>query len=157
MKLMYGKASLIQPGYQVFNYSGLTENVAQLRLLPFDNLGAFDERDFDMKYAQWILSDDNRFVSMFGMILTLANGNPVYLITNEDTWSMSLIESFMKLLQVRYGITGTLVQTEEDIECAGETDFNPYYGIRFYDEDYNRFMILEEQFRLIRGGQPYAV
>ena len=118
MKLMYGKANLIKPGYQVFNFSGLIEDVAQLRLLPFDNLGAFDELDFDKKYAQWILYDDNRFVSMFGMILTLANGNPVYLITNEDSWSMSLIESFMKLLQVRYGITGTYIQTEEDVEYA---------------------------------------
>lgn len=154
MKLLYGSFEYRSDDFFVLNFSGLTENYPHLGLLPCDTLGAFDEYDFDMRYADFILNDNTRFMSMMHLIISLQAYPTVYLIINEDDWSMMLIESFLKLLQARYGIVGTYVQSPEDIQYAAETDINQYYGIRNYDVDYYRYMEIMEINRIMAGGVP---
>lgn len=156
MKLLYGNSTHIKPDYLVYNFSGLLERYPNLNLLPQDLLGAFDEVDFDMKYLQFIFADDTRFMSFMDMTYSLTQAPIVYILIGEDEWSLMLIESMLKILSARYGITGTYVKDEEDALYAEETDFNPYYGIQNYDTDVLRYIALLEQKRIEMGGKPYV-
>lgn len=160
MKLLYGTHRHIKPEFTVYNFSGLVEGFPDAGILPRgldpNIVAGFEEREFDMWYANQLLNEHTMFMNMIHLIYTLQQANTLYLIIGDDWWSYTLIESFLKFLQARYGITGTLVQSDEDIEFAGETDFNPHYGIRNYDIDYMKYSEEWEYIRIMQGGTPYV-
>lgn len=154
MKIMYGNSNFIEPDDYAFNFSGLRENIHQLPLLPPNDLGAISEKDFDMKYMNYLLGDDYRLAQIV-MLLQTAMTETIYLLISEDEWGMILIESFLKMLSARYGITATYIQSWEDREYAAETNFNPFYGIRNFDLDALRVLEYGERLRIQVGGRIY--
>ena len=142
--LMYGNAnaaSLVETKSDtiILNLSSLSERYTnRLFLVPPNNLGANSEYDFDIKYMQWIMNNDSIFIIFFPLIIELEKGMNVFIVIDSDSWSISLIESLLKLIQQRYGFNGLLVNTIEDILYAEECKFSDY-GIINFDTDLNRY------------------
>ena len=149
MKFMYGtleacKYVLTQSETQIFTFNSLYEGFVSLNLLPPNNLGAIDEYDFDLKYFQYVFGDDLRFLRLFGIVLAMFNGYDVFIVSDKYgfnlNWEDNLIESFLKMLQSRYGFVGYLVNSVEDYMNAGETDFDLRFGVQNMDADYKRYL-----------------
>ena len=81
---------------------------------------------------------------------------PVYLLISEDSWSMMLIESFLKFISARYGVTATYVQAWDDKEYATDSEINPFFGMHNFNEDVLRVLDYGEKLRISAGGQPYG-
>ena len=158
MKLLYGPSSMI--GYvdgicNVVNFSSLYEGINDglMCLIPPNNLGAISEYDFDVKYMNYILENDNIFVNFMGLVISIFNGADYFLVVDDSTdWSKMLIESLLKLLQQRYGLNGYYVKDIEDIGPNMDTQFNTQYGLMNYDIDVERYLYLYEDFRIRNGG-----
>jgi hypothetical protein len=86
------------------------------------------------------------------IILELYNGNNVYLLISEqDEWSMVLIDSLMKLIQQRYGINGVMVNSMEDFIYAHEESFADY-GVMNLDQDKERYTYIDQKFKMAGAG-----
>lgn len=152
MKFLYGDAANIQPDCVVINFNSLIEGFPSANLLPPNNLGAISEYDFDVKYMNWILCNDTNFINFMNIIMEIYYGRDVYLIITKDDWGFTLIESLLKLIQQRYGINGTFINSSDDILYASESEFNPYYGLANFDQDKERYVYLYEQNKVIQNG-----
>ena len=75
---------------KILNFCSLNEMYPRLRLLPpFDfrfTSGNPEtmEYEFDMKYAQWLLSDPNAFIDFMQIIYNMYLGYDVFLLISED-------------------------------------------------------------------------
>lgn len=157
MRFMYGNKFNIPDGYPnlvIFNFSSLAEGFDHCNLLPPNRLGAIDEYDFDMKYVQFLMENDNNFINFMNIICQFYYNRSVYLIISEDEWSMIIIESLLKFIQQRYGINGTYIRSLEDVEFSKEVSFNPYYGINNFDMDKERYLYLYELRNVMNGRKP---
>lgn len=123
----------------IFNYTGLSEDFPRIGLLPPRVLGASSEYDFDMKFYDYLINNDEIFMEFMKIILLLYEGKDVFLIISEDEWSTILIESLLKVIQQRYGINGAKIDTEEDMLYVEESDFDPGYGLLNLDQDKERY------------------
>ena len=128
----------------IVGFNTLYEGVLQLDLLPPNNLGAIDEYDFDLRYFNFILGDDYRFLQMFWIPLYIFNGYDVFIVSDRympnSTWEDNLIESFLKILQSRYGFVACLINSPEDFANAADTDFDIRFGVQNMDGDYKRYV-----------------
>jgi len=157
MKFLYGDAANIQPDCVVINFNSLIEGFPSANLLPPNNLGAISEYDFDVKYMNWILCNDTNFINFMNIIMEIYYGRNIYLIINKDEWGTVLIESLLKLIQQRYGINATFINSPEDIYYAPDSEFNSYYGINNFDQDKERYVYLYEQIKVMQnGGNVYV-
>ncbi len=157
MKFLYGHQRYIprDENFTVFNFSSLGEGMRDCNLIPPNNLGAINEYDFDLKYANYILGNDGIFINFMNIICELYYGHNVYIATSEGMdWSNTLLESLLKLIQQRYGLNATLIQSMEDTYYVDDTSFNPYYGVSNFDIDKERYLYLYESYMVSRGKQP---
>lgn len=167
MRLLYGEfkhsqyLDYLEKPYLMLNFSAMLEGGMNLQLLPPNQFGEMSEPDFVMWYTDWIFGDDARFVRFITMIEELTRGTVVYIITGGDAFFMDGIdESFMSIIRKRYGIKPYYVGdahdfTEIKLGFVNETDFDPYYGIRNYNNDMIRYNDLKEANRIANGGRPY--
>lgn len=152
--LYYGNARNIQDQCQVFNFTSYIEGYRRLDLIPPNSLGASTEFEFDVLYMQYIMGDDYKFFQMFTIVEMLHSGIDVYIIISDDEWSENLIESFLKLLQQRYGYNAVRVNCFEDIIYTVECQLDPSYGLFNYDQDTERYEYIVQQ---ITGGNNYGI
>lgn len=124
--LMYGNAKNLNNAMPatIFNLSSLIDKYPLIGLLPMHNLGAISEYDFDMRYAGWILSDENRFLSFMNIIMNIYTGNNVYIIVDEGPNTELITESLLKLIQQRYGINATYISCIEDFLNSDPAEFS---------------------------------
>ena len=159
MKLFYGEycySRFISGRYVMYNYSGLKEGLQNVPLIPSNNdfWQVLDETEFDKNYADFIMTNPKSFYALMDILYYLSMDVPVYIVITNAPWLNDIFESFMRFIKSRYGITGCFIQSPEDIEYANETDFNPYFGIRNYDEDRVRYENCKEFDRIVNGGKP---
>lgn len=148
--LYYGNLNNVQDTGVVLNFTSPNEYYQRLNLIPPNSLGATSDYDFDVKYMNWIMSDDYRFSQMFDIIEYLYQGFDVYIIISDDSWSENLIESLLKLIQQRYGYNATRIDCLEDLTTSPVGGFNTEYGLYNFDEDEDRYCYYIEAMR--RGG-----
>lgn len=140
---------------RVFNFYSLREGFIELNLIPDNNLGAINEYDFDLKYVNWIFSDDQRFIQFMAPIQELFNGRDVFIVYDHimnRLWEDNMMESLLKLIQTRYGIIPCKIEDLEDYETANESDIRYGYGLMNFDQDAKRFMDICEKM----GGVYYG-
>lgn len=141
----------------ILNLSTLRENFIKLNMLiPPREIGYTYDREFDIKYANYILENDMAFSEFFLIIYNLYIGKDVYVMSADEDWTENIIESLLKLIQQRYGINAVLVESDEDYIYAQnhstvsfsngpalynlDTDKNRFTGIMMYMmEKYGRF------------------
>ena len=152
--LMYGELHAVnyvvdRNNIAIYNITSLSEKYKRIPLIPPNSLGANSEYEFDIKYMNWILGNDNNFCSLMIIINDLVNRD-VFLLVSNDNWSKILIESLLKLIQQRYGINAVYIDTEDDLLYAEESGFSDY-GVLNLDEDRTRYMNLYEQYAIATG------
>ena len=162
MYLFYGNGNALpQNDFKLYNFNSIKEKGIRLNLFPQNSLGAIDEYDFDCRYANYIMTDDFAFMNMMSVVMDLYSGINVFILADEDDfytydgWNAILVQSFMKLLQQRYGINGTKIDNHWDMENANPTEFSEY-GILNLDVDKERYSYLIESQRIMSGGKPYT-
>lgn len=155
--LMYGTSVNIIPEATIFNLCSYKEGYQNLNLIPPISLGKLINKDFDIAYMQYIMSNDMIFVNFFNIIYCLYSGYDVYIIIGNDDWTENLAESLMKLIQQRYGYNGVKINNFDDYLYFSNnsklSDFAPGYGVANLDMDKERYSYLVEHFRLKNGGR----
>lgn len=158
--LMYGPASAADIKFGgkgvMYNLSSMREGFISLQaLIPPNTIGRLTDREFDIAYANYIMSNDTLFCIFFQIIYNLYIGKDVFIIVSTEDWSENLLESLLKLIQQRYGYNGVLINTEADYLYATTSmnfGFAPGYGIYNLDQDKERFTTLIEQYRIANNG-----
>lgn len=158
--LMYGPASAADIKFGgkgvMYNLSSMREGFISLQaLIPPNTIGRLIDREFDIAYANYIMSNDTLFCIFFQIIYNLYIGKDVFIIVSTEDWSENLLESLLKLIQQRYGYNGVLINTEADYLYATTSmnfGFAPGYGIYNLDQDKERFTTLIEQYRIANNG-----
>ena len=158
--LMYGPASAADIKFGgkgvMYNLSSMREGFISLQaLIPPNTIGRLTDREFDIAYANYIMSNDTLFCIFFQIIYNLYIGKDVFIIVSTEDWSENLLESLLKLIQQRYGYNGVLINTEADYLYAITSmsfGFAPGYGIYNLDQDKERFTTLIEQYRIANNG-----
>ena len=158
--LMYGPASAADIKFGgkgvMYNLSSMREGFISLQaLIPPNTIGRLTDREFDIAYANYIMSNDTLFCIFFQIIYNLYIGKDVFIIVSTEDWSENLLESLLKLIQQRYGYNGVLINTEADYLYAATSmnfGFAPGYGIYNLDQDKERFTTLIEQYRIANNG-----
>lgn len=161
--LMYGSEETLglqfgTKGY-LYNLTSMREGFNRLTyLVPPNSLGHFTDRDFDIAYMQYVLSNDNAFCDLFRIIYNLYIGNDVFILASAEDWSENILESLLKLIQQRYGYNAVKITCDDDYIFAKNnmlTDFAPGFGVYNLDQDKYRFSILIESYRLMYNKLPY--
>lgn len=158
--LMYGPASAADIKFGgkgvMYNLSSMREGFISLQaLIPPNTIGRLTDREFDIAYANYIMSNDTLFCIFFQIIYNLYIGKDVFIIVSTEDWSENLLESLLKLIQQRYGYNAVLINTETDYLYAATSmnfGFAPGYGIYNLDQDKERFTTLIEQYRIANNG-----
>ena len=158
--LMYGPASAADIKFGgkgvMYNLSSMREGFISLQaLIPPNAIGRLTDREFDIAYANYIMSNDTLFCIFFQIIYNLYIGKDVFIIVSTEDWSENLLESLLKLIQQRYGYNAVLINTEADYLYAATSmnfGFAPGYGIFNLDQDKERFTTLIEQYRIANNG-----
>ena len=158
--LMYGPASAADIKFGgkgvMYNLSSMREGFISLQaLIPPNTIGRLTDREFDIAYANYIMSNDTLFCIFFQIIYNLYIGKDVFIIVSTEDWSENLLESLLKLIQQRYGYNAVLINTEADYLYAANSmnfGFAPGYGICNLDQDKERFTTLIEQYRIANNG-----
>lgn len=155
--LMYGNSMNIIDTGLVFNLTSMKEGLDNLQsLIPPNEIGRFEGRDFDIAYANYILNNDFVFLNFFEIIYALYNNLDVYIVISNDDWSENLIESLMKLIQQRYGYNGARINSFEDylfLLNSNDSGFGTFdFYIKNLDEDKERYSLLSTALR-IRNGE----
>ena len=136
----------------ILNFTSLNEKYKRLALMPPNNLGAVDEYDFDVRYAHWIIDNDNNFIEFMNLICMSEEGKLVYLEIDEDyDWSQLLIESLIKLIQERYGIVALKLSSFSDLLYCNETGISEQCQ-QMFDTDFQRYEYISEKSRIESGG-----
>ena len=158
--LMYGPASAADIKFGgkgvMYNLSSMREGFISLQaLIPPNTIGRLTDREFDIAYANYIMSNDTLFCIFFQIVYNLYIGKDVFIIISTEDWSENLLESLLKLIQQRYGYNAVLINTEADYLYATNSmnfGFAPGYGIYNLDQDKERFTTLIEQYRIANNG-----
>lgn len=131
----------------VYNLTSMSEAYSRsnLNIIPPNNLGSQSEYEFDVKYMNWIFQNDSIFVEFMKIIDNLYKGVDVFLVMSDNDWSETLVESLLKLIQQRYGVNATHIETMEDLFYAEESNFAEGYGIANLDMDMDRYTYLTNQ------------
>lgn len=124
---------------RVFNFTSLLEGVPRLfNLVPPFNM-AYDAKDFDIMYYNYIMNNDNVFCELMSIMSNLyEDNNVIILIGNEDEF---VSESLQKLIQERYGIIAYRIEDIDDIPTVDKTEFD-INGVFNIDQDMDRYSIL---------------
>ena len=158
--LLYGNVNSIPYGADMvlFNLTSLKEGMVRLPyLVPPNTLGRFTGKEFDIMYANYIMSNDVVFTEFFHIIYNLYIGKDVYLVVSEDDWSENLIESIAKFIQQRYGYNAIEIKTDLDYIQACNSDvipqFEKTFGLANLDIDKERYTQIIELDRIRRTGK----
>lgn len=115
------------------------------------------QKRFDIWYYDHVLSDPIACSSLMNILLSLYDGNNVYIcIADYSDSVMNIInESFMKMMQSRYDIKYSIINTPEDLLYVPKDgcDFASVSGIQQFDEDRRRYIQLMEEQKIL-GRTP---
>lgn len=114
------------------------------------------EKAFDVWYYNYVLNDPTACSSLMMVLNYLYQGYHVYICIS-DNFSAGVInminESFMKILQTRYGIEYSIINEPEDFDYIKQDgcDFMSVNGIQTFDADRNQYMQLDVESHVARG------
>ncbi len=136
---------------KILNFNSLNEKYPRLHLMPPMTLGSKNEYDFDMKYAAFILNDQNAFFDPMQIVYPLYEGDDVFLLVDEGPIMEMIVESFQKFIQQRYGYNSAYITCLDDLLNAEDGDFSELGTLNMRD-DRERLSYMLESERLAMGG-----
>ena len=155
--LLYGTIQNLQltSNCEVFCFTSLNESYERLNLLPPREFGYVYDYQFDMNYANYILSNDNVFFDLMRIIFNLYIGKDVFILVDDEMYAEGLNDSLLKFIQQRYGYNACRINSLEDFVMSEESGFTEM-GLINLDYDKNRLSYMVESMRLSNGGTPYG-
>lgn len=124
----------------VYNYSSLKEGLPRLNLMPpMYDWSNHTEHDFDVWYANWLLTDQFAFYDLMVILYDIYSGKDVFLCVSAVPEVQWINESFIKFLQQRYGLNSYIINDVEDLLYAKD------YGAGFSMEGIANFDIDKER------------
>lgn len=147
--LIFGDYDCLVPrdNMVVLNLNSFLEGYERLNLLPPFGL-EYGDKDFDMKYAEYILTNDNVFMELMKVIISLYAGKDVYILSAKNNIYEFIAESLQKFIQQRYGYLSNILNDMEDWEYVEESSFN-IYGVYNLDIDKERFSYIYASYNKI--------
>lgn len=137
--------------FVIFNFSSLTQVIPQLPGLYPDIYATInDEREFDTWYYDYIFNNPEAFSSLMQILMALYDYGNVYICIGEFSYdnNISVVnESFMKVLQQRYGLKYYIINNIEDLDYISYDgcDFTTVEGIQNFDHDKEQYMIYQTE------------
>ncbi len=121
-----------------FNFSSMVSGLDSLQLLPPPGTSFIYSETFDLEYGNYILNNNFAFTEMMKVVTTLYNGTNVFLAIRENgSIDEALVESFAKLIQLKYGYNYQMLHSYEDINYDDDSDFS-VFGLPELYNDINR-------------------
>lgn len=81
--------------------------------------------EFDMSYYNMIMNDPNKFINLMKIMISCYYGMNVIILVSHDEFRDAILESLIKLIQLRYGYNSWIINNPDDIEGLKESDFSP--------------------------------
>ena len=130
----------------IFNLSSTLEVGERLfKLIPPFNVEQYnDEKEFDINYANYILTNDEAFIDLMKIIyLQYENNNDmlIYIVVDFDDIRDVITESLIKFIQQRYGINSSIIKEYEDFDTVEDSEFD-INGLYNLDQDKERYVLL---------------
>jgi len=127
--------------FVTFNLSSLIEGFEMINIVPPFIKQFNDEKQFDITYANYLISDDNAFYEMMKVIMSIYMAKNVYILVTKDETSIFeiLTESFQKFIQQRYGVISSNINCIEDLEYIDDNQQFSIQGLFNLDIDKTRF------------------
>lgn len=95
--------------------------------------------EFDRSYYNYLINCNEAFVSFMLIIMGDYFNDGTFVLTdlnNELVYNM--VDSIVKIIQIRYGLNCSIIQTEEDLNYISESEMS--------EEGYRQFMIDKERY-----------
>jgi hypothetical protein len=137
--------SILDYGYRLDKLAPLNDF---LEYLKEDETGDTNSIQFDQKYAQYILGNDEPFIAFMSIMSKVIDEEDTVVISNYNSPAlMPIVDSLLKLIQQRYGINAFIVNTIEDLESIHlkYNEFGSYAHQLTYASDIERFGKLTKQ------------
>ena len=93
---------------------------------------------FDYNFASAVINDPYLFSSLMLIMTKCYEGENIVILVSRDEYRDAVMESLIKLIQVRYGYNCWIIENEDDLECAKESNFTPA-GVMNINADIFRF------------------
>lgn len=136
-RLPYNFYSIIDYGIRLDH---LYPNPQALALLKESDYGDGDTLRFDQAYAAQILGDDKSFVDFMSLMHGVIRDEETILMSNYTSRIvMPVLDSLLKFVQQRYGIIGFIVNTIDDLDTLGSSEFGTLQQQVVFSEDCVRF------------------
>ena len=141
--ILIGNSDCIQDvmlrGFKVYNYSSMIEGMGRLHLMPPIVDQSAPEFNFDLYYANWLLSDPMAFRDLMMIMYDVYSGFDVFLCSASMEIMGFINESFIKFIQQIYGVNCYWVNTVEDIDyCRTINSGFSIEGLGNFDMDKER-------------------
>ena len=81
--------------------------------------------EFDIAYANTILTTPEMFGSLMKIVLNSYEGKIVCVLVHRDEFRDELMESLIKLMQQRYGFASWIMDSLDDLAVFKEPDYSP--------------------------------
>lgn len=133
----------------IFNLFSIVEKGDKLHGLippfPASFYDSEDEKQFDIAYASYILGDDKAFLDLMKIVYPeyeKSSENVLsYILIDEDEIRTTILESLIKLIQERYGLSCNIIHEPEDWETVESSEFD-ITGLYNIDQDKERYSLL---------------
>lgn len=126
----------------IINLSSYKEDLERVDLLPPSNgvMPFNDEKEFDIAYANYIMSNDYTFMELMKIIIPLYFGEDIYLVVSRSPYFDMVTESLTKFIQVRYSYIPQIIQTSDDYDMINyDQSFDTVQGLFNLDQDKERY------------------
>lgn len=151
--LIFGPANTIpiDKEFCVFNLTSSIQSIPRLAGLVVNPGNIYidgeAEKSFDIWYYEYILNDMTACTSLMSVLDALYMNNNVYICISEyinDPFMSIINETFMKILQTRYGIKYSIINDPDDYNYIPKDgcDFMSVDGIMNFDKDRRRYQQL---------------
>lgn len=148
--LIFGPANAIPTDkeFRVFNLTSSIQSIPRLAGLVVNPGNIYidgeAEKSFDIWYYEYILNDMTACTSLMSVLDALYMNNNVYICISEyinDPFMSIINETFMKILQTRYGIKYSIINDLDDYNYIPKDgcDFMSVDGIMNFDRDRRRY------------------
>ena len=126
---------------KILNFCSLNEQYPRLHLLPpmdFRMMPVANpeaaEYEFDMRYANWLLQDENAFIDLMKIVFSLYQGYDIFLLVSDDITLEAYTQSLLKFIQQRYGYNGFYITCIEDLFNAEDQVISGIGAVNLHDD-----------------------
>lgn len=131
----------------ILNLSSPIEKYNKLRNLLNFKFNTMNDKEFDMNYYKFIMTNTNAFLDLMKIIINIYYGKDVVILIGSDRNYDDIPESLSKLISERYGLLPFMIFEEDDMSILNRfiNDGFSVQGLNNFDRDKVRYISLMRQ------------